>query len=61
MRAISLFFQSVVGSVREINLKYAKPQIHMTRFARFCLVSLRVYLVVLIGLMIFKFIMVAKN
>ena len=44
---------------RGVSRKYAKPEIETTRFAKFCLLSLRVYLFVLIGLMIFKFIVAA--
>jgi hypothetical protein len=44
---------------RAVNRKYAKPEIETTRFARFCLLSLRVYLFALIGLMVFKFIVAA--
>jgi len=42
-----------------VNRKYAKPEIETTRFAKFCLLSLRVYLFVLIGLMVGKFIVAA--
>jgi Mn2+/Fe2+ NRAMP family transporter len=45
--------------IAAVNRKYAKPEIETTRFAKFCLLSLRVYLFVLIGLMIFKFIVAA--
>jgi hypothetical protein len=44
---------------RGVNRKYVKPEIETTRFAKFCLLSLRVYLFVLIGLMVFKFIVAA--
>ena len=42
-----------------MNRRYARPEIEITRFAKTCLVSLRVYLVVLVGLMLFKFITAA--
>jgi hypothetical protein len=48
-----------MDQVREINRKYAEPEIQMTRFVKFCLFSLRVYLLLLVLLMIVKFIMVA--
>ena len=44
---------------RGVHRKYAKPEIETTRFAKICLLSLRVYLFALIGLMIFKFIVAA--
>lgn len=56
MSAINSILSSLVTGVRNINRKYAKPQIEMTRLVKVCLMSLRVYLFVLIGLMIYKFI-----
>lgn len=53
-------FENLVTSVREINRKYAKPRIEMTLFVKICLFSLRVYLIALIGIMIFKFITMVK-
>ena len=53
-------FENLATSVREINQKYAKPRIQMTPFVKICLFSLRVYLITLIGIMIFKFITVLK-
>jgi hypothetical protein len=55
------FFELALNQVRAINRKYAQPQIHMTAFVKVCLVSLRLYLVVLIGLMVFKFVMAVKH
>jgi NRAMP (natural resistance-associated macrophage protein)-like metal ion transporter len=53
------FVRLTRGQVREVNRRYAKPEIETTLFAKTCLVSLRVYLVVLVGLMVFKFITAA--
>ena len=53
------FVRLTRGQVREVNRRYAKPEIETTLFAKTCLVSLRVYLVVLVGLMVFKFIAAA--
>ena len=53
-------FENLVTSVREINRKYARPRIEMTPFVKICLFSLRLYLILLIGIMIFKFVTVLK-
>lgn len=49
------FYVLTRNQVRGINRKYAKPEIATTAFARVCLIGLRVYLVSLVGLLIFKF------
>jgi len=43
------------SSIREINQKYSKPRIKMTRGVKFALISLRVYLFVIIAVMLYKF------
>jgi hypothetical protein len=50
------FFRNTAGAVRKINQKYANPHIEMTRWVRFSLGALRFYLVLLVGIMIYKFI-----
>jgi len=50
------FFRNTAGAVRAINQKYAKPHIAMTRGVRFSLGALRFYLLLLVGIMIYKFI-----
>ena len=50
------FFRNTAGAVREINRKYAKPHIEMTRGVRFSLGALRLYLLLLVGIMVYKFI-----
>jgi len=44
------------GRVAEINQKYAKPRITMTPMVRFSLLCLRVYLLLLVLILIYKFI-----
>jgi hypothetical protein len=56
---LARFVRLTREQVRGVNRKYAKPEIETTRFAKFCLLSLRVYLFVLIGLMVGKFIVAA--
>jgi hypothetical protein len=50
------FFRNTAGAVREINQKYVKPHIEMTPWVRFSLGALRFYLVLLVGIMVYKFI-----
>jgi hypothetical protein len=50
------FFKNTVSTVRSINQKYAKPQIPMTRMVKFSLLSLRLYLIFLVGILVYRFI-----
>jgi hypothetical protein len=50
------FFRNTAGAVRAINQKYATPHIKMTRSVRFSLGVLRFYLLLLVGIMVYKFI-----
>ncbi|HYM40097.1 MAG TPA: hypothetical protein VEY12_08150 [Thermoplasmata archaeon] len=45
-----------VDKVREINHKYAKPRIKMSRGVKFALLMLRLYLIFLVGLLLFRLI-----
>lgn len=42
--------------IREINQRYSKPHIEMSAGVRVSLMALRVYLLFLVGLMVYKFI-----
>jgi hypothetical protein len=42
--------------IREINQRYSKPHIEMSRGVKIALLSLRVYLLLLVSLMAYKFI-----
>jgi len=44
---------NIAGSVREINRKYARPEIETTRFVKICLWSLRIYLLTMVFLMVY--------
>jgi hypothetical protein len=50
------FFKNTVSTVRSINQKYSKPQIKMTRMVKLSLLSLRLYLIFLVGILVYKFI-----
>jgi hypothetical protein len=52
---ISEFFSSAWDAVREINHRYNKPHIKMTRAVQFSLGLLRFYLLFLVGLLVWKF------
>jgi len=51
MNVLAVVFKSLVTGVRTINRKYATPQIEMTLFVKVCLLTLRLYLFLLVGLM----------
>jgi len=50
------FFKNTVSTVRSINQKYAKPQIKMTPMVKFSFLSLRLYLIFLVGILVYRFI-----
>ena len=50
---------SIAGNmekVREINRRYSRPRISMSTAVRISLLILRIYLFVLVGLLVYKFI-----
>ena len=61
MNILTGIFRSLAASVREINAKYAKPSVEMTPVVRISLLFLRIYLLSLVGLMIYKFIVAASQ
>ena len=50
------FLLNNFSKIREINQKYAKPNVEMSGWVRISLLLLRFYLVFLVGLLIYKFI-----
>lgn len=52
-------FLGLFDGIREISDRYKTPRIKMTPGVRFSLVFLRIYLVLTIGILIYKFIIVA--
>lgn len=50
----------VVDKIREINRRYAKPRIKLSRGTRIALLTLRLYLITLVALLVYKFITVVK-
>jgi hypothetical protein len=50
------FFSHNFAKVREINRKYATPNVEMSRWVRGSLLFLRLYLIFLVCLLLYKFI-----
>lgn len=48
-------FHQWLDTIHEINAKYAKPKIKMTKSVAFSLLMLRIYLIILVILLIYKF------
>ncbi|MBF0529018.1 MAG: hypothetical protein HQK55_07070 [Deltaproteobacteria bacterium] len=51
-------FKNLIQKIHAINQKYAKPRLAMSGSVRFCLLFLRFYLLLLVGLLLYKFITV---
>ncbi len=56
MKLLNSVYMSLVSQVREINGKYAAPAIQMTPLVKVSLLLLRLYLFLLVGLLIYKFV-----
>jgi len=48
-------FQRLVNKIREINKRYANPRIKLSRGTRLTLLVLRLYLIILVLLLAYKF------
>ena len=53
---IFIIMRSTVATVKEIIHNYADPLIKMTPFVRFSLMLLRIYLLFLVGILVYRFI-----
>jgi len=49
-------FSRLIGKFHSINVRYRNPRIGMSRAVRSSLMALRIYLLVLVALMLFKFV-----
>jgi hypothetical protein len=58
MNPITLF-RNFVAKVREINKKYATPKVKLSRPTRIALLGLRLYLIILVILLAYKFFTIA--
>lgn len=52
---IKKFFSDTFSAIHAINTKYATPQLRTSRAVKIALLCLRIYLIVLVGLLFFKF------
>jgi hypothetical protein len=55
------YFKRRFSKIREINRKYATPRVKMTKGVSFALLMLRLYLILLVGILIIKFITMVKK
>ena len=53
-------FQSATLTVRQINQKYATPRIKITPMVKAALVILRLYLILLLAILLYKFITILR-
>jgi hypothetical protein len=51
----------LVRKIREINHRYSRPHIEMTPLVRISLIALRIYLLLLVGLIIYKFVLTLSS
>jgi hypothetical protein len=54
------FFRKRFEKVIEINRRYAQPRLKMTTLVRYSLLALRIYLLLLVALLFYKFITLIK-
>lgn len=54
-------FKGRFKKIREINKKYEKPRVKMTRGVSVALFMLRLYLILLVGVLVLKFITMVKK
>ena len=52
--------QGWIGKVREINQKYSQPRLHMTPLVKASLLALRIYLILLVMILVYKFYLVVQ-
>ena len=53
---IKNFLSHNFAKIQEINRKYAKPSVEMSGWVKGSLLLLRLYLILLVGLLLYKFI-----
>ena len=58
VQSIGTVMAGQVEKIHEINRRYATPRIKMSTAVRASLLTLRIYLIVLVGLLVYKFITV---
>jgi hypothetical protein len=61
MKDLNQGLSRLAGPIREINEKYKHPRIKMTRMVAFCLLVLRLYLIGMLLLLLYKFISIVAH
>lgn len=54
-------FRELSTKIGEINARYREPRIEMSRGVRWSLLALRLYLFALVGLMVYRFLLLATG
>jgi len=54
-------FRNLYSKISEINVRYREPRIEMSGAVRMSLMALRLYLLVLVALMVYKFTMIVAQ
>ena len=54
-------FGNLFSKISDINSRYRRPRIEMSGAVRVSLMILRVYLIALVGLMVYKFVMIVMQ
>ena len=60
INGIKKFFENTFAQISEINRKYAVPQLKSTRWTRFALLMLQIYLALLLVILLYKFFILLK-
>jgi hypothetical protein len=60
-RQVQLFLRRQAAVVIAINRKYAHPRLAVNKSTAFALLMLRLYLIFLVGLLIYKFILTVRG
>ncbi len=55
------FIKNWFDKIHEINRKYATPRIKMTRSVKIALFMLRLYLIILVLILVYKFLVTSKT
>ena len=53
-------FQQFRQKIRDINQRYSKPHIEMSSAVKWSLIALRIYLLLLVSLMVYKFVLLVN-
>jgi hypothetical protein len=54
-------FRKLIAKVHDINSRYREPRIEMSGAVRLSLLALRLYLFALVGLMVYKFVVLVTG